>query len=518
LDTLAVSLYLSTRAIINVDSFYRIRKLGFTDRTEAVNYLRSIGYVFEDVRIAHKPGTKTVPDAPYERFRFDRPAAVVPQVVEVFGTEPDSVVPEKKLLVLTSYLLKTKVNKNFFNNLIYFCDLIGAQLIVLVHRYHNPTTNEEADTQNETQWIDPLVAPYLCWKRFDHGAFTVYADIRINPTNLNPLNPLRSTWRKHSIYGHTTQSLTTGNNSVNQISPIAWCTGTVSEMEVADNLTAKKAEYHQRYGFLICDGELVRNVHARRSDGSFTDLSTTVFTDGDGAPTHVKTKPTDIVWGDLHIGNHDPAALDWAIELTCQLDPIRVVLHDMFDGSSINPHTEDVAERNAMYCSLSDEIQANHRLLDSIAQQIASRGCSAHLAVAESNHHIFIDRYLKAIKPQQLSAPDRAVMSKWLDGGFKAIFPELIHLEYDFISQGIRLGNHGHKGANGAKGSLMGDFQAGLRQIAGHTHIPGIIGGSERVGCLCKLQQSYNSNSLSGWVQSIAVVQPGSKIQHLIRF
>jgi hypothetical protein len=526
LEKSAVEAYLKHRAVVNVDSFYRCRKFNFTDRAACVQLLRSRGYVFEDVRIAHHPEIGKSLAEPYDRFRSSTIAAIEDNVddpileaiapVEVIA--PVAVKPDRNLIVLTSYLLKTHVYKPFFTNLIHFCETNGAQLIVLVHRYHNPTNNEQVENQNKTQWIDPIVAPYLCWERFDHGDFTVYADVRINPTNLNPLNPLRSTWRKHSIYGHTTQSLTTGNNSVNLDSPIAWCTGTLSQMDGADNLTAKKAEYHQRYGFLVCDGKSVRNVHARKHDGSFTDLSTTYYIDADDRPSMVPTKPTDVVWGDLHIGNHDIDALEWAIEQTANLDPKQIVLHDMFDGASINPHTEDEIERRDRYRSLSDEIDANYRVLNNIDLALAQRGCSAKLAVAESNHHQFIDRYLSTVKPQQLGRDDREILRRWLYGGFKAIFPSLIHLDYDYVSQGIRLGHHGHKGANGAKGSLMNDFQSSLRQIAGHTHIPAILGGSERVGCLCRLQQPYNKNSLSGWRHSIAIVQPGSKIQHLIRF
>jgi len=468
--------------------------------------LTSVGYQFTDRKTAHHSDVNIPPTTykPHPKKEID---------IQPVSIEPVSLQPTKQTLLITSYLLKTKVNKPFFKNLLKYASIINAQVVVLVHRYHNPTNDAEAKVQDGVAWIDPIVEPYLCWKRFEHGDFTVYADVRINPTALNPLNSLRSTWRGHSIYGHTTQSLTSGNNSVNHKSPIAWCTGTVSLMESADNLTAKKAEYHQRFGFLVCDGQTARNVHARRLDGSFSDLNVTVK---DGVLS--ESSPSDMIWGDLHIGNHDSKALDWAIGWACQLKPSRIVMHDVFDGSSINPHAHQLIERQSVFANLEDEIKGNHKLLDEIGSRLAAGMCSAYLSIASSNHHDFLDRYFRDIKPSQISNAERKIMAQWLDGGYAAMFSELQHLDYDFESQGVRLGNHGHKGSNGARGSLLNDFNSGLRQIAGHTHVPGVLGGAERVGCLCKLVQGYNSDSLSGWVHSIAIVQPNGKIQHLIKF
>jgi len=486
--TVALAKYLQDRHTVNLDSMYRIAALGFKSRASCKSYLVSLGFV-----------------ATAKRLLYTRSGAVP------LPTTPVSLQPTNTTLVVTSYLLKTQVYKPFWQNLLSYVKHLDAQLVIIPHRYHNPTNLEQAIVQNDSSWIDPLVLPYLCWHRFKHGNVEIFADVRINPTSVNPLDSLKSCWQSDSIYAHTTQAMLCGSNSVYQQSPVAWCTGTLSKVEVADNLTAKKAEYHQRYGFLVTNGIDTRNVHASH-DGSFMDLGMSI-SQGKIAPV----KPTAAVWGDVHVGNEDTSAIQWATNLTATLDPELIVFHDLLDGSSINPHTISGVERSCSYSSIVDEIAANHVFISKLQSELATLNCAAKLAVASSNHHHFLARYFDNTLPILLDRAERQLLATWLQAGYAGLFPELVHLDYDALIEGVYVGRHGDKGINGAKGSIVADFNSGQRQVAGHSHTAGIRGGSERVGCLCKLVQAYNNNSLGNWVHSIAFIYPNGKIQHLIK-
>jgi hypothetical protein len=67
-----------------------------------------------------------------------------------------------------------------------------------------------------------------------------------------------------------------------------------------------------------------------------------------------------------------------------------------------------------------------------------------------------------------------------------------------FQVDGVEYGQHGDKGINGARGSIIGFTKSGSKMVIGHSHTPGIADGVYQCGTSSLLDMGYNKG-LSGW-------------------
>jgi hypothetical protein len=418
-------------------------------------------------------------------------------------------VQTSKPLVIVSYLVGSRVHKPFWNTLTSFVKLKGAQLVVLPMRYHNPTMIEEALKQDEEAKIDPLVIPSLCLKRFQYGMTEVLADVKINPTNLEPVNTLTSfSYGRHLVVGHSTQqikSLTTGKY---EKTLTAWSTGSCSVPELSDSLAGKKAELHHRYGFVYLTKNSIRSVHARR-DGSFIDQGVE-YKENSTLPR----APLACVMGDLHFGQTDVEAYMWA-KKTAKARGCRVLfLNDSFDGSTVNHHVKSLAIRTERFDFAVDELR-NHR-----EEIISLRNEGFDPYLVHSNHTDFLTRWSQEIHPDFVHHRDSFIYQQLRSRADEAaLLDELLGaatLEKDYMCSSFRI-VHGHERFNGARGSIKSYNQTGTRTAYGHTHKIESLHGHENVGCLCALDQDYVMGFSSG-IHSIGFIYPNGKFQHEVKW
>lgn len=71
--------------------------------------------------------------------------------------------------------------------------------------------------------------------------------------------------------------------------------------------------------------------------------------------------------------------------------------------------------------------------------------------------------------------------------------------------KGIELGVHDDKGPDGSCGSRRNLDKIGVKSIVGHSHSPGIFGGTWQTGTSSKLRMGYNTDP-SSWMHSHCVV------------
>ena len=64
----------------------------------------------------------------------------------------------------------------------------------------------------------------------------------------------------------------------------------------------------------------------------------------------------------------------------------------------------------------------------------------------------------------------------------------LPYRDESYTVKGIELGTHGDKGPNGARGNRKNLDKIGVNSIIGHSHSPGIYGGTWRTGTSSKLR------------------------------
>jgi hypothetical protein len=475
-------------------------RVKFGSRKAAREYFANLGYITEDGIHYYPPEGTVEPEILEAEVQPDIPSA-----------EPSG----RKPILVTSYLLGSYVNVDAFKALKAHAEFLNAEILVIAHKYTNPTSLQGCLREEEGyDFIDSLVKPYLCWTNHTIYGHEILGSVQVNCNNLNPLPRIKKFTTRHSILGHPMQSLHI-KPVVQGMPVVLWSTGTISNIDPAANLTAQQAQFHYKFGWIVLepDGDS-RNIHATKA-GQFTDAEFIYNPlEFEGIEDGLSTLST--IWGDLHVEQVDPKALRWAIGLTKSFKSPSIVLHDFFDATAVNPHSEKIERGDH---SLYDDYDAAHDVLNTIERDTK---CSA-LFLVESNHNDMLSRYFKSTPIHDMGMSDIPILKQWLGKNMKPedLFTNASRLRIDETYQtlyGTHLGLHGDKGINGAKGSLNSFFQANIRAVIGHSHTPGMLGGVSQVGCLCRLKLGYNDKGASSWCHSLVRLDIFGKHQHFIRF
>jgi hypothetical protein len=439
-------------------------------------------------------------------------------------TEPEIVVAENiasaepqegKPILITSYLLGSSVNQSAFQALKAHAEYISAEILVIAHKYNNPTTLQSSLREEEgADYIDPLVKSYLTWTNHRIYNHEILGSIQVNCNTLNPLPRIKKITTTHSILGHPMQSLHV-KPVVQGMPVVLWSTGTISDIDPASNLTAQQAQFHYKFGWIVLEPDgSSRNIHATKK-GQFTD-GIAIFDPLKEPDIKPGLSTLSTVWGDLHVEQVDQKALKWAIELTKSFRSPSVILHDFFDAKAVNPHSSQLEKGYSTlyesYCDAKD-------MLEKIFQEAKI----SVVLLVESNHNDMVSRYFRKTPIKDMRCSDIHVLKWWLQCNMK---PEELFTHGNALRinesyrqiEGTHIGLHGDKGINGAKGSLNSFFQANIRAIIGHSHTPGMLGGVSQVGCLCRLKLGYNDKGASSWCHSLVRLDIFGKHQHFIKF
>lgn len=421
-----------------------------------------------------------------------------------------------KPILITSYLLGTYICPIVFANIKAYAHHQSAEILIIPHRYANPTTLQASLREDDDAFIDPEVRPYLCWERLHIHGHDILADVRVPINNLNCLSAVKTFTQNNAILGHPSQGMQT-TARIGEMANTNWATGTISKIDPADNITAKKAEFHFKFGFIILhpDGNS-RAIHIAKS-GQFTDLNLVV----DRGEVRYQPNTSFVVWGDYHFGQHSPIASRWARELSMGLQTPEVILHDYFDAASVNPHASPYERSKLFGGCIGKEVAAAAYHLSDLAKEFSQ------LKLVTSNHNDMLSRYLLQSRVMDLSKEGRTVLGQWLAADFS---PEQLLITktglsnisilgcQSGLSHGFTVGEHGHKGVNGGKTTLTGLFGIGAKLIYGHTHTPGCLGAVHNVGTLSRANMGYNEGGASSWKPSIVRVDKFGKAQHLVYF
>lgn len=238
-----------------------------------------------------------------------------------------------------------------------------------------------------------------------------------------------------------------------------------------------------------------------------------------------------LILGDFHTGDTNPEVRDLTIKMIKKHNPKRVVFHDIFDGKSVNHHA-----KGKLIESLRSDLNQVHLLeeeLKLVAREIeffAKTFPDIEFVVPESNHDVFIrtylnekyhhnepHNYLQAIKIIPRILNTKAIVLK------EALLTVVDKLPENFIFlrendpyriggdvHGVAIGQHGHKGVNGAKGSPQSFKRSNAKMITGHTHSPKIYENGMVVGTSTYLELDYTIGGLSSWLNAHGVLYPNN--------
>lgn len=466
----------------------------------------------------------------------EHPSSLPTQIKEAQKRELNK---DTNIVFVTSAQNKTGVNNKFLNNLEAYADYLEnlgnkVEIIIAPTRYRNPTSPTETKGQKTEQWWVDEVIPYLHYGKLQFGDTLISTDSRIRPTAKEPLLGYEVLAKDNNlILPHSKIHFKTLPRFKNDPLRVMCTTGYLSNKNYSDSKAGETAWEHHSYGFVVIEKKndgvchIPRNVKVK-DDGSFIDITNSVK---DETVTKIENSE-GLVLGDIHASEVNTDILQETFVLMENLKPKKTILHDLFDGSTVNPH-----EVKDMYIQRK-KIRENRFLIDEEVKQSfdvvrAIQPYTDKIYVSLSNHDVFLDRlindgnwkkdlhnspsYLKYALIQQTENLEE----------YGTIYGYLLHKEFDgevtYLTYGDSLkikgyecALHGDHGTNGSRGSYRQFSRLNTKMIHGHQHSPVLHNNVTCVGVTCRINQYYTRKGLSSWAYAHSVVHENGKNQLLV--
>jgi len=432
----------------------------------------------------------------------------------------------KKRFIITWAQNSTDVHENFISNIEAYSKFVNADIHVIAGRYKNPTsvfTDKEYDV-----WSDRIIQYLDAGRHEVHKHMWIMSDVKIQPTAVDPMTGLQGMSGINScIFGSPKVQMETIPVLEGNLPKLMMTTGACTVKNYTDSKAGKKGEFHHTLGFVIVeikDEEIFfsRQITAT-DDGNFTDL---YFRVENGKVDKIDSVAAAIL-GDLHYGQHDERVIEKTLDLFKILKPDNVILHDVFDGLSINHH-----ESKDPFIQYQREIEGTNSLKSEIENMLTGLESfrDYNVSIVRSNHDDFLDRWLKNTDWRKANTLKNSIeymeFSALLLKGEapKGIIPYIINKRFpnfktlgrsdSLVIKGWELAQHGDIGSNGTRGSLLQFRKLNTKMVVGHYHSPGRKDGALAVGTSTKLRVNYNLGP-SGWLQSHVLIHHDSKAQHI---
>jgi hypothetical protein len=283
--------------------------------------------------------------------------------------------------------------------------------------------------------------------------------------------------------------------------------------------TSALAENDHAYGAVIVEVESDDIFHFRHvqasEEGTLTDMGIEYLPDGDIR----EMKDTVMVMGDSHTGYHDKELHDKTMAVCRDLNVSKIVLHDVFNGTSITHH--DIGKSitratKAQEGKLGLELECV--AVKNYIENIEKHGMEVF--IVRSNHDSSLDKYLE--RGGYMSDPMNLKFSLKLaavaiDGinplkyaiesllGYKRNDVHWLELDRSCKFYGVEIALHGSEGAAGARGSAR-TFNNGIGNcVTAHTHSASIMRNTYTVGTVGLMDMKYNVG-LSAWTRTCCLI------------
>ena len=417
------------------------------------------------------------------------------------------------------------VNKNLLRNMLNFATKHDVETIYL---YVMPGRNKD-ETLLPTFEDERIELLYLGKEGKKLNSNLKLFDTQILASQINPLTGFNK--KLHRDFSYILPSPKIRYQSIANTSKyprFLATTGALSQPNYRENTAqGRKAVVEHQYGFSfvrVKNGRLFDfyPVEAMRN-GNFHFMreyykSGKVYDD----------QPEAMVLGDIHVGETCPKV--WAKTLTMidELRPKRVVLHDLFDGSSVNHHERYNNVARAKLWSnnfhiMENEVRECHAFLVKLAEAYPE----IEMLVVESNHDIRLSKYIgqeNFLMDGQNSVFACKLFIEMNGGNSQPVLKTAMELvgnipinvtflgeNDEYRVRGVGLHVHGHRGCSGARGTPNGFSNNNLRLITGHTHQPCLLANHMTVGTSTKLDLDYLAGP-SAWLNSHGLLYSSGKM------
>ncbi|HOW36675.1 MAG TPA: hypothetical protein PLK34_00275 [Candidatus Pacearchaeota archaeon] len=376
-----------------------------------------------------------------------------------------------------------------------------------------------------------------------------YKDIVVPPQNVDPTTGRTSAVSKYGssiIIAHSKQRYLPVPVFNSQLPRYIYTTGAVTLPNY--NLSNSKGDIADRNHVLggliveVLDNKYyhIRNLRADE-DGKFVDLGWEF--DGSKDPKRIGVEA--IVLGDIHWGDHDEQAIKANDEMIQYFQPKVIMLHDFFDGWSINHHEEDNYIRRARELkrgrlSLEDELKEDYSELVRLSLSVPQ---DVKIKIVASNHHRFLQKYINSDRWKEKGDLWNAEMASYLfnkaieagrylsesnlddsvlllQEGMKRFGPiprnvEFLKAQDNCLIKGYQLAIHGDKGKNGGKGgnAKARSITGGGKSITGHSHAMEIYENTYIVGTSSRRDLPYTFGSSNAQIAANAVLYNNGAVQ-----
>ena len=386
---------------------------------------------------------------------------------------------KRRRFIVTWAQNNTPVHRKFLSNIEEYAKQIKADIHVIAGRYKNPTSVFTDGAKDA--WHEPI-RKYLDAARHDiHTYLSIMSDVKIQPTAVNPMTGMQGMSGLNScIFGSPKVQM-------EMIPVLEGCkpkmmltTGACTIKNYTDSKSGKKGEFHHTLGFVIAeikddDTFFIRQVTADE-EGNFMDLWNRVKFEGTRDPIEFNTPVEEIEWnkenfgeppfslvgeskitkdagvsacvlGDLHLGKEDLEVMNTTLNFMRRVNPEHIVLHDVFDGSSISHH-----EMKDPFAQYAKEIKGTNSLNKEVEYmlnklEVFNEFKDSKVVIVRSNHDDFVDRWLKNEDWRKQPTPKNSMeymeysqilLKQYSEGDkIKGVIPELICRKYpDFITLG----------------------------------------------------------------------------------
>lgn len=474
-----------------------------------------------------------------------------------------------RYFILTSAQDKTKIHKDFFNNLLAYREWLEqefsttCELLVGGFTYNKKLFEDhDPSIRSAKVWFDENLDDYILHERVDIGDKLVFCgEMNTLPTATQPLSGFETYTRdKWGIFPHAKVQLRSIPTQKNALTKVIMTTGAVTLPNYIRKKAGIKATFHHVVGAVVVAVDAsgafwCRHVLAQSlTDGSFYDLDRYVT---GGKIVKGQHRAEALTYGDIHHEKLDRlvARQSWGYDVETQtvdpaipcletwLKPKHRFIHDLSDFAPRNHHNiKDHHFRFLTHQTETDNVQSALSGCAQFLKEISKdryEGRISHdpgqTVVVQSNHDNALLKWLKSADYKE--DPENAIffleceleMHRWLRMGIDCPIFELVLKKFElpenvqfvsedqsFITCGdIENAMHGHLGANGMRGSPAAFTRMGSKSITGHTHSPGITDGNMTVGVSGSLDMGYNKG-LSSWLHAHGLTQPNGKRQLLV--
>jgi len=441
-------------------------------------------------------------------------------------------VKNNKRFIVTTAVTGCELDTGMYKSIKQYCTLNKAELLVLVAS--DPASNLDKGSLGR---IDKRLLNEAIVIEDTHLNSNIFlSTIKLSAKAIDPITGLGRLGQRDGsfIFASPKQRLKSSPVSNTKPPHFLMTTGAITVSDYTSssymsNKTAHIAEHDHVMGGLIIEIGDSDEYHFRQfqcdGKGRFIDLGVRY----DGKETK-DIQPEAFVLGDWHSGSTCPMSKDVWKTISNKLKPKMLIMHDLFDGRSINHHEEmnvDSKAKRAMkgHLNLSDEL----KLVANDLKELCT--WTDKVIVVKSNHDEFLQRFLQKgdFKNDpynyktflQLALEYVSSNKDPLKYGVEEIgeLDPSLHSKVQWLVRdedlriaGIQLGAHGDKGANGSRGGLKSMEFAYGNSVSGHSHSPEIIRGAWQVGTSSVLKLGYNIGP-SSWLNTSCLVYPNGQRQ-----